>query len=153
MEYVDNSQVHLHLMKSLNFHLKAAHTNKSTLAYQAIFKIFMFFSIFLNLCLPPAKDDHIVLFVQFLVCNHLSHTSVLNFVFALLFKFQWYGLSIQHLNIFKQSLLLKSIKNATTMFLVSIQIHVFLAFLAFLGLVKFYLHIEEILIPLNICVG
>ena len=58
-------------MQSVNLHLKAAHTNKSAHAYQAIFKSFMSFAIFLNLTFPPVSDQHVLLFVQFLLCNVL----------------------------------------------------------------------------------
>ena len=78
-------------MKSVNLHLKEAHTNKSALTYQAIFKIFMSFAMFLNLSLPPVSEQHVLLFVQFLVCNDLSHASILNYLSALRFKFQWFG--------------------------------------------------------------
>ena len=98
-------------MKSVNLHLKAAHSNKSALAYQAIFKIFMSFAIFLNVTLPPVSEEYVLLFVQFLVCNHLSYASILNYLSALRFKFQWFGWSVQPLNSFRLSLLLKSIKN------------------------------------------
>ena len=98
-------------MQSVNLHLKAAHSNKSARAYQAIFKIFMSFAIFLNLNFPPVSEQQVLLFVQFLLCNDLSYSSILNYLSALRFKFQWYGWPVQPLNSFRLSLLLKSIKN------------------------------------------
>ena len=67
--FIGYSPVEICLMKSVNLHLKAA------LAYQAIFKCFMSFAMFLNLSLPPVSEEHVLLFVQFLVCNNLSHVS------------------------------------------------------------------------------
>ena len=98
-------------MQSVNLHLKAAHTNKSARAYQAILKFFMSFAMFLNLTFPPVSEQQVLLFVQFLLYNDLSYASILNYLSALRFKFQWYGWSVQPLNSFRLSLLLKSIKN------------------------------------------
>ena len=109
--FIGNSPVEMCFMKSVNLHLKATYTNKSALAYHAIFKIFMPFAMFLNLTLPPVVDEHVLLFVQFLVCNDLSCASILNYLSALRFKFQWFGWSVQPLNSYRLSLLLKSIKN------------------------------------------
>ena len=58
----------------------------------------------------PVSEEHI-LFVQFLVCNDLSYSSILNYLSALRFKFQWFGWPVQPLNSFRLSLLLQSIKN------------------------------------------
>ena len=98
-------------MQSVNFHLKAAHTNKSAHAFQATFKIFMSFAMFLNLSFPPVSEQQVLLFVQILVCNDLSSASILNYLSALHYKFQWFGWSVQPLHSFRLSLLLKSIKN------------------------------------------
>ena len=57
-------------------HLMAAHTNKSALGISGNFQNFLSFSVFLNLCLPPVSDNHII--VQFLECNNLSHTFILD---------------------------------------------------------------------------
>ena len=80
--FIGKSSVELCLMESVNLHLKAAHTNKLALGYQAIFKIFMSFAVFLNLSLPPVSEEHVILFVQFYVCNDLSHASILNYLSA-----------------------------------------------------------------------
>ena len=45
------------------------------------------------------------------MCNDWSYASILNYLSALRFKFQWLGWPVQPLNSFRLSLLLKSIKN------------------------------------------
>ena len=97
-------------IESVNLHLKQS-TPTSRLWLIRLFNIFMFFAVFLNLCLLPVHDDHVLLCVQILVCNNLSHASILNYLSALRFKFQWFGWPVQPLNCFKLSQLLKSIKN------------------------------------------
>ena len=55
-------------------------------------------------------DQDILMFVQMLAFNNLAFPSILNYISALKFQFQWHNLPLACLQSFKLSLLLRSLK-------------------------------------------
>ena len=98
------------LMDSVNHHLENAYRPKSRLAYKNCFRTFLAFMAFVGRSMSQVSDQDILMFVQMLAFNNLAYPSILNYILALKFKFQWYSLPISCLHSFKLSLLLRSLK-------------------------------------------
>ena len=98
------------LMNSVNRHLENAYRPKSRLAYQNCFRTFLAFMVFVGHSRAQVCDQDILMFVQMLAFNSLAYPSILNYISALKFKFQWYSLPITCLQSFKLSLLLRALK-------------------------------------------
>ena len=66
--------------------------------------------VFVGRSVLQVSDQDILMFVQMLAFNNLAFPSILNYISALKFKFQWYNLPLACLQSFKLSLLLRSLK-------------------------------------------
>ena len=66
--------------------------------------------VFEGRLISQVSDQDILMFVQMLAFNNLAYPSILNYISALKFKFQWYSLPTSCLHSFKLSLLLRSLK-------------------------------------------
>ena len=97
-------------MESVNHHLENAYRPKSRLAYKTCFRTFLAFMAFVGRPITQVSDQDILMFVQMLAFNNLAYPSILNYISALKFKFQWYSLPTSSLHSFKLSLLLRSLK-------------------------------------------
>ena len=97
-------------MDSVNHHLENAYRPKSRLAYKNCFRTFLAFMVFLGRSIYQVSDQDMLMFVQMLAFNNLAYPSILNYISALKFKFQWYSLPTSSLHTFKLSLLLRSLK-------------------------------------------
>ena len=97
-------------MNSVNHHLENAYRPKSRLAYKYCFRTFLAFMVFVGRPIFQISDQDILMFVQMLAFNNLAYPSILNYISALKFKFQWYNLPVSCLQNFKLSLLLRSLE-------------------------------------------
>ena len=97
-------------MDSVNHHLENAYRPQSRLVYQKSFRTFLAFVVFVGRLVFQILGQDILMSIQILVFNNLSYPSILNYISALKFKFQWYNLPVSCLQNSKLSLFLRSLK-------------------------------------------
>ena len=81
------------LASRANNRLKAAYAEKSWQAYQHMFKMFMSFCFFLSEDVNMCNVNTILMYIEFLIFNNLSYSSILNHISGVRNQMKWFGLS------------------------------------------------------------
>ena len=92
--------------------LMFGYANKTWLAYQRIFKLFMAFCFFIGKNFSDNEYKTVLLYIEFLVYNGLKHASIVNHISAIRSYGKWLDLDMSHLNHFKVTLMLKAVANS-----------------------------------------
>ena len=88
------------------------YANKTWLAYQMMFKLFMAFCFFIGKNFCDSEYKTVLLYIEFLVYNGLKHASIVNHISAVRSYGKWLDLDMSHLNHFKVTLMLKAVANS-----------------------------------------
>ena len=90
------SPVVKHLLEKANQRVHSAMRPSTQTAYTRYFRIFIMFSVFINVQVEDFNTGHILAFLEFLQYNKFSPSVMLNVISAIKSRLQAYGFNIDH---------------------------------------------------------